>query len=177
MNRHFVYPKPLGVKKASVEVFAPQIAEALQFKPGDDIIALVARLGGKVVSGSTGNEDIESGSMIARSISDFTIYLSPLTSLERDRFTVAHELGHLLLHLPKVIEDNPSAVMRATRHVDNQDATQQRAEWEANWFAASFLMPDQLFRDSYNRGISFMQQKFKVSRAAIEARAKSLKLV
>src|SRR4051812_25393832 len=97
MAHAYVSPSPIGVRKTAVEAIAPQVAAKLGFKPGDDVGQLVSRLGGKIVSGSTGHEDAESGSMIARSLSDFIIYVSPFTSLERDRFTIAHELGHLVL--------------------------------------------------------------------------------
>ncbi|TCQ09901.1 uncharacterized protein DUF955 [Rhizobium sp. PP-F2F-G36] len=176
MDQLYVPPKPIGIRKAAVEEFAPQVAEKLNFKPADDMFSLVDRLGGKVLTGSTGLEDKESGSMIARSISDFTIYLSPLTSLERDRFTIAHELGHLLLHLPTLKAENPSVVMRATRYIDNGDAAQQRAEWEANWFAASLLMPAREFKRLYPYGVVHLQNAFNVSLAAVRSRIKSLGL-
>jgi Zn-dependent peptidase ImmA (M78 family) len=177
MMRDYAYPEPLNIGKSSVEAFANQVAQKLGFRPGDDIVKPVKKLGGKIVAGSTGDEDIQSGSMIARSLSDFIIYVSPFTSLERDRFTIAHELGHLLLHLPKVLKAKPDAVMRATRHVDNSDERQRRAEWEANWFAAAFLMPAAEFQIQYNKGVENAQRTFKVSSAAVEARAKSLGLV
>lgn len=176
MDQLYVPPKPIGIRKAVVESFAPQVAEKLDFRPAGDMFSLVDHLGGKILTGSTGLEDRESGSMIARSISDFTIYLSPLTSLERDRFTIAHELGHLLLHLPKLKAENPSAIMRATRYIDNGDATQQRAEWEANWFAAALLMPEKEFKRHHSRGEVFLQNIFNVSLAAVRSRTKSLGL-
>lgn len=173
-NEQFVRPTPVGASKAAVEKFAADVAHKLQFKPGDNIMLLTSRLGGKIVTGSSGPDDEESGSLIALSQSDFTIYLSPLTSLERDRFTIAHELGHLLMHLPLARKENPTAVMRATRYVDENSPSQQRAEWEANWFAAALLMPENLFRDEALRGIEFLKETFQVSGSAVRARALSL---
>lgn len=177
MEYEYVYPQPLNIRKAAVEPFAIQVAEKLGFNVGDDIVKAIKKLGGRIVSGSTGDEDTESGSMIARSLSDFVIYVSPFTSLERDRFTIAHELGHLLLHLPKALATHPGATMRATRYVDNDDEKQRRAEWEANWFAAAFLMPSREFEIEFKKGAEFAQRKFKVSSSAVEARAKSLGLI
>lgn len=177
MEQHFVTPEPLNIRKSQVEDIAPQIADKLNFKPGDDLTSLVSRLGGKIVVGSTGAEDSESGSLIARALSDFTIFLSPMTSLERDRFTIAHELGHLILHLPKIKRSNPGCVMRATRYLVKGDEKQQRVEWEANWFAAAFLMPAALFKDLYkNKGSDHAKSVFQVSMPAIKARAQSLGL-
>jgi len=177
MAENYKYPAPLFARKVSVEQFAKNIAGKLNFTAGGDIAALVKRLGGTIVIGSTSPEDQESGSIIARSLSDFTIFISEFTSIERDRFTIAHELGHLLLHLPKLQKENPSSVMRATRFVDERDDVQQRTEWEANWFAAALLMPEDDFKRIYPLGESEAQAFFKVSRSALSARAKSLKLI
>ncbi|MCE2564172.1 ImmA/IrrE family metallo-endopeptidase [Komagataeibacter sp. FNDCF1] len=114
----YVYPRPSGARKAAVEAFAETIAKDAGFEPGGDIFGFVAQMGGKILVGSSGYGDNESGSLIAKSFSDFTIYVSSLTSIERDRFTIAHELGHLFLHLPLVVTDDPDFLMRATRNID-----------------------------------------------------------
>lgn len=177
MSILFKTPVGVGASKAVIEGFAEQVANMFGFKPGDSLEELVATHGGKIVFGSSGEEDHESGSIIARSLSDYTIYLSPNTSRLRDRFTIAHELGHLFLHLPKMKKTAPTAVMRATRWVDETDASQQRAELEANWFAAALLMPADAFRAIYStRGASCAKEVFDVSRAAVSTRARALGL-
>lgn len=176
MDDQFVYPKPLFVRKSAVESFAGQAAQKLNFRTGGDIQALVSRLGGKIVIGSSGHEDAESGSIIAKALNDFTVYISQFTSLERDRFTIAHEIGHLLLHLPALKKSNPMAIMRATRFVDESDEAQRRAEWEANWFAAALLMPSYEFREISPQGLTRLQEHFKVSSSAVKARAQSLEI-
>lgn len=173
----YVDPIALNISKSSVEEFTSDIAEILGFKPGDDLGALVAKLGGKIVTGSTGYEDMESGSLIAHSLSDFTIYLSPLTSIARDRFTIAHELGHLFLHLPNIQKNDSTAAMRATRYIKSDSPEDKRIEWEANWFAAAFLMPAEEFKKQYYEGgIDRIKTYFKVSEPAAKARAETLKL-
>lgn len=173
----YVSPVGLGAYKSNVERYAESIAQQLNFKAGDSIQELVEQLGGQIVFGSSGEEDVASGSIIASSINNFTIYLSRYTSLARDKFTVAHELGHLLLHLSAIKEKNPDAVMRATRYVDNSDLAQKRAEWEANWFAAAFLMPRTEFEEVWRQGGSpAVQMHFDVSRSAADIRARSLGL-
>ncbi|WP_349934668.1 ImmA/IrrE family metallo-endopeptidase [Acetobacter sp. A11-2] len=173
-REQFVSPLPIGASKVAVEQFAADVARKLHFNIDDNIMRLVARLGGKIVTGTTGPEDEESGSLIAASLNEFTIFLSPLTSSERDRFTIAHELGHLLMHLPVVKKRNSKAIMRATRYVDERSPQQQRAEWEANWFAAALLMPADIFKAEMLFGFSHLKARFQVSGAAINARAKSL---
>lgn len=170
----FVSPAPLNAPKWEVEKYAQEVASVFNFAPGDNIALLASRLGGHIVTGSTGHEDTESGSLIAREANDFTIYVSPFTSLERDRFTIAHELGHLLMHLPYIKKSNPSAVMRATRYVDEMNSDSRRAEWEANWFAAALLMPAEQFRAAAQKGVENLKSIFRVSEPAIRARAQSL---
>ena len=67
--------------------------------------------------------------------------------------------------------------MRATRWVDETDKSQKRAEWEANWFAAAFLMPKDNFTADYKAlGLASVAAKYGVSTTAAEIRAKSLGL-
>lgn len=62
----------------------------------------------------------------------------------RQRFTIAHEIGHLLLH-----EGRPLIVDRHVR-VDRRDSSSstgtKREEVEANAFAAELLMPEEMVR-------------------------------
>ena len=100
-----------------------------------------------------------------------------MTVPERDKFTIAHELGHLILHYPLVARENPGVPMCATRWVDESNADLVRAEWEANWFAAAFLMPSDEFIARYQSGgLSPAALRFKVSVPAAKIRAKSLGL-
>lgn len=172
-------PIPLFSKKKTVEEFAQKIASKLQFNYADDLFVLVKTLGGTISTGNTGKEDIESGSILIDKNAKFEILISPFTSIERDRFTIAHELGHLFLHYPKVrdaMDDN--AIFRATRYIDPNDKEQQIAEREANWFAASLLMPEDKFKEIYsNKGYKQAEIEFKVSSSAIRIRAQSLGLL
>lgn len=90
----------------------------------------------------------------------------------RQRFTIAHELGHYILHRELIgsgIDDN-----RAYRSVKNGNFYNKNItdahEAQANRFAANILMPDHLVRAEFkncNGDISAMSRKFKVSREAI----------
>lgn len=168
--------RAIRATKDRVESFAEELAKQVNFNPGDDIEDLVRRAGGELVVGSSGHGDAESGSIVVRAMDDFTIYLSQHTSSKRDRFTIAHELGHLLLHFKPLLKEHPGATMRATRYVDEGDSEQQRAEWEANWFAAGFLMPRNEFTKAYQDNPRFAADMFKVSLSAAKIRAKSLNL-
>ncbi len=177
MIENFCAPKALGASKAGIEKFAEDLAKKIGFGPGDSIEELVQKSGGKLVVGTSGFGDKDSGSIVAREVNDFEIFVSRHTSLKRDRFTIAHEIGHLLLHFKAIKDQNEAAVMRATRYVDPEDQDQQRAEWEANWFAAAFLMPSEDFFKAFDEGgLSMAAEVCGVSHVAAEIRAKRLGL-
>lgn len=177
MTAIYKAPKALGASKAGIEKFAEDLAQKIGFSAGDSIEKLVQKVGGKLVVGTSGSGDEDSGSIIAREMNDFDIYVSRHTSLKRDRFTVAHELGHLLLHFGAVKKSHPKAAMRATRYVDREDKAQQRVEWEANWFAAAFLMPSDQFAEAFEAGgIGRAASVCGVSISAAKIRAENLSL-
>lgn len=66
-------------------------------------------------------------------------------SEQRQRFTIAHELGHLLLH-----QGRPVHFDRAVVHVNLRNSISSQAvdreEIEANRFAAELLMPEAFLR-------------------------------
>lgn len=112
------------------------------------------------------------------------IGVNSMHSLTRQRFTIAHELAHLVLHKGEEL------------HVDEQwpirfrDTTSSRAidrtEIEANQFAAELLMPYDLLRYEINRlpvgvsveeGIRRLAEKFIVSEQAMTFRLSGLRLL
>lgn len=178
MSNEYYAPTGTGAPKYVVESFAEEVAKHFGFGPGSSLEELVAETGGNLVFGSSGAGDYESGSIIARDLDNYTIYLSRNTSRQRDRFTIAHELGHLTLHLPQIKKLDPDAIMRATRWVDENDNDQKRAEWEANWFAAALLMPKDAFQAAFRKGgLEGTQFEFDVSALAAQTRARSLGLL
>lgn len=168
-------PIPTYWKKSSVEAFASAISEKLNFKAGTPVEHLVHSLNGVLHYGWQSEDEREGGSIFARDYDDFSICLSEHTSALRDRFTIAHELGHLFLHLQKVKKDDANAAMRATRHIKEDDQEQRRAEWEANWFAAQLLMPrDKFYRCAKDYGVSHAADVFGVSKTAAQVRYDSI---
>lgn len=169
-------PIPTHASKATISVFAESVSKELNYRPGLPIEQIVSTIGGTICYTSY-NQDDAPESIIVRPDLTFEIFLSSLTSQNRDRFTIAHELGHLFLHYPLVKKLNPSASMRATRWVDEGNQDLQRCEWEANWFAASFLMPSSEFKTkAIKMDIDALSSHFGVSRNAAEVRKKSLRL-
>jgi len=129
-----------------------------------NIQALVNKLGGQVTYGDAAE------SLVVRKKRDFTIVLPNMTSARRDRFTIAHELGHYFLHYLYEERSNEAAFGRGERNV---------VETQANVFAASLLMPSQQFRRAYGTvgGSSWkLAMLFDVSPAAAEVRCQVLGL-
>lgn len=167
-------PRALGWSRPQVSDMAETVAELLEYKPGDPLEPIVKNLGGTIEIADPDATDVNYGSIVAEN-DRFVISLPLDSSPSRDRFTLAHELGHLLLHYRyrrlEMGENIPR--MRANRFGDDP------AEYEANWFAAAFLMPGKTFRAVYSAlegSIPAIADRFKVSQSAAAVRAKSLKL-
>ena len=177
----FKAPIPTRASKAAIHAFAEKLAAKLGFGATDPIFSLVSRLGGKIVYKNPIKEENRlPESIVVRAIGDFTIFVPSITSSVRDRFTIAHELGHYYLHFPLVLRADPGATMRATRWVSPTDQVQQRAEWEANWFAAAFLMPSKIFKAEFKArdgDLGEVASSFGVSSKAAEIRAGTLNLI
>ncbi|MGV3629878.1 MAG: ImmA/IrrE family metallo-endopeptidase [Bacteroidota bacterium] len=63
---------------------------------------------------------------------------------EKKRFTIAHEVGHLLLHEQLEVHNENSNTLNWFNNAEQQMKTGIQ-EWEANDFAAELLMPEQIF--------------------------------
>ena len=123
-------------------------------------------------------------------ISDDTpiIGVNSLQHPNRQRFTIAHEIGHLELHRHmisgKVHVDKDFPVQFAGLNRDGNSALgTEKIEVEANQFAAELLMPTALLSqalagkpfDIDDEGpIDELARKFRVSRQALEYRIRNL---
>ncbi|WP_373047164.1 ImmA/IrrE family metallo-endopeptidase [Vulgatibacter sp.] len=89
----------------------------------------------------------------------------------RKRFTIAHELGHLLLHPVRKVAFR-DRVVASNDGVDQYDGTPKQ-EYEANDFAASLLMPlwmlDPLVME-HGADAMTLAQLFGVSKGAMRIR-------
>lgn len=105
---------------------------------------------------------------------------------ERKRFTLAHELGHFMLHIaPKGSVENFKPIIDETLSF-NRDDNWDYTEMEANNFAAQLLMPAPLIKEESKQlqktssnltkeeAVEALAEKFQVSSQAMEYRLKSL---
>jgi len=160
----YMKPKPTGWSKDSIEKIALRVAEKLAFTPGDDVEDIVQRFGGKVKRVQM-DELVHQDSIFVKGPNDFTIHISDGMGPMRNRFTIAHELGHYILH-----SKFGETIIEA-----NRSGQPDRAEWEANWFAASFLMPEASFREAAKtKSTQELAVIFQVSPMAADVRKQSL---
>lgn len=97
------------------------------------------------------------------------IKVNSLHHPNRQRFTIAHELGHYFKHRN---EQNDFVDQNFFRNSESN-----RIETEANRFAGDLLMPEDEFRlavKSLSGSIEAVAQKFMVSTLAVRVRAKAL---
>jgi len=173
-------PTPIGLGPNQVGVLAEDVAKQIGYKAGDDLKDVVTRLGGKIAYVDFwGGSAPASGSIeISRNAGDkstFEIRLALDTGVLRDRFTIAHELGHYVLHYLYPNKVNGQNIQRliAQRYGSGQ------VEKEANWFAAAFLMPKEEYRRKFEEFAGDhldLSDYFRVSAQASSVRAKVLGL-
>lgn len=89
----------------------------------------------------------------------WAIFVSPGRGHGRRRFSIAHELGHYLLH-----RDLIAAGM----------APGPQHEREANEFAAELLMPEEVIRRAEVNQLAELTGRFLVSRTALQVRLERL---
>lgn len=98
-----------------------------------DLFEECERLGYKLLRYPLG-EDADLGFVMKRD-SDIVVFTNTCSRLAREIFTLAHEIGHIVLHLEKVDSFIDDAITIAGRSTDEK-------EKEANYFASCLLMPE-----------------------------------
>lgn len=139
-----------------------------------DVFTLAKLAGAEVVQHQFDDGGVSG--MLYRDDSRTVIGLNSTHTLTRQRFTTAHELGHLKLHRGRPL------ILDAPARVNFRDPTASlatdREEIEANAFAAALLMPERLVLESVRRLLAahqrtpeelaqLLSEQFEVSDAAM----------
>lgn len=113
-----------------------------------------------------------------------TMAINSSHATTRQRFTIAHEIGHLLLHEGPMFIDK---TMRIDRRDENAALGTAPEEIEANRFAAALLMPEHMVLEmvtQLGRGnptadeiIAALAHRFSVSSQAMEYRLVNIGLL
>lgn len=149
-----------------VEDLARRLGARLSYEPFDeDISGMLARLEGGTVIG-----------------------INTAHAATRQRFSVAHELGHLVLHQGRSLILDKREVRIDLRDRNSASGTDMQ-EIEANAFAAELLMPQQMVLDVVAKAVAksprisaddFIREaasRFEVSVQAMEYRLASLGVI
>lgn len=101
--------------------------------------------------------------------SERMILLNPQENPERRRFTLAHEIGHIVL-------GHESGGNRLDKRNDIMAPAKGSLEWNANEFAAELLMPEVEFKKIWNtfKNDGVLANFFCVSKSAIDVRKQVL---
>lgn len=103
----------------------------------------------------------------------------------RQRFSIAHELGHYSLHAQRTESSTVWMYRRcAQARVDAEDSTDENSgdyiEAEADAFAGAFLLPSAALRDDiaqFGVYVPFLAERYAVSEATVRRRLKTLEVV
>lgn len=137
-------------------------------------------------------EDQMSGVLVIKG-SEHHILVNSAHHANRQRFTIAHELGHLVLHdtsQDRLFIDAQLRVYQragepsASAYTDPNSLTTPQEEREANFFAAALLMPATLVRHAAFKAtvwdehdVASLAQSFGVSEQAMSIRLQRLGIV
>lgn len=154
---------------SAIATYAEQIARehhVIDESGHVDVHVLLSKLGGDI------EVDERAESLEVREPGDFTVIIPTHTSRLRDRFTIAHELGHYFLHYrapdSHLIGARASVFTRLGRNV---------AETQANVFASNLLMPAEHFMavfEQSSHNMELVARHFEVSVPAARVRAEYL---
>ncbi|WP_445163703.1 ImmA/IrrE family metallo-endopeptidase [Mycobacterium sp. Dal123C01] len=161
-----VVVEPMQVSTAQINDYAARVGSTFDIYNHEgraDLDVLLSKLGGDVQV----RDGIES--LMIDEDGTFTVYVPSRTSPRRDRFTIAHEIGHYLLHHLNG-DTNRRLFTRAGSNV---------AETQANHFAAELIMPRDYFVKAHGDlggDLWGLARRFDVSPAAAQVRCSVLGL-
>jgi Zn-dependent peptidase ImmA (M78 family) len=159
------------------------VASFVGVQPPVLVDEIAHRLGATVVFEPYSGPDAIAG-MLYRKDATTVIGVNSSHSKQRQRFTIAHEIGHLLLHPGEMFLDG---AYNFRRQVGSPGTN--RREAEANAFAASLLMPEAHIETALERILSrnphaspqeiaeAVAKLFLVSRQAAELRLTGLGII
>lgn len=118
------------------------------------------------------NLDNETSGYIKFDNNQWTIGVNAKHHANRQRFTIAHELGHYMLHKQHIMKEG---IMKDS--ILFRKGEKNNLEIAANNFASNLLIPEEEFERKINGGmtsIDELSKHFEVSSLAIRYRAKKL---
>ena len=138
-------------------------------KPPVDVMNIVKKEGLNIVYFTPKEEGMDILGFL--DLQEKAIYVNSLNPVNRQTFTMAHELGHWFMHKQE-IQDNPNSYIVFRKNQEG-NPSRDRKEAEANFFAASLLVPYKFLDEYYGVDIPTLSKIFMVSPSVIENRLKN----
>lgn len=170
----------MAIRKRKIEALAQSLLEENGITEAPVLVTEIARARGARIFVDSLEGDLSG--FLFRDSEQAVIGVNTSHSSTRQNFTIAHELGHLLLHDQEQLHVDREFRVRLRSGVSSQGT--DPAEQEANYFAASLLMPKSFIeRDLEGEEsldlvddalIQSMARKYKVSPQALAIRLKTL---
>lgn len=122
------------IPQERIEQYVEYIHSELGFEEQTKIDpVIVAQELGFIVYQSSFSDDISG--MVVNSNTEKAIYINKDDAIKRQRFTIAHEIGHIILHHENMDKEFKEIDFRSA------NGTYDLRETQANSFAAALLMP------------------------------------
>lgn len=133
------------VKRRKIQELAEKIYGHLQLRIPVDAKAVAQGIGGTVSETETDLPE-EIDAKIDKEGESFKITINANRPNTRNNFSIAHELGHLFLHMGYLV--NPERWKSVNKYTDSvyYRFGHGEEELEANEFAAAFLMPENKYK-------------------------------
>jgi len=147
------------------------VIEKFQKEPQVRVGALARELGIEI---KVANLDPGQSGSISRNGDGYIVKVNRFEAKERQRYTIAHELAHYLLHRD-IIDRSEDGIVDTVLY---RSGAAENIEYEANRLAADILMPrENVASRLHEMGgkvtegvIALLAEEFRVSRAAMEIR-------
>ena len=177
MRRELPQPRK---KQSRVEQAAWSLIQQLSIGgPPLDVHELASKLGVRITKSDLGDD---CSGVLVKSGDSAVIGINWEHHSNRQRFTIAHELGHFFLHKNGTYVDRSTSAF--FRNSESGSGT-LKEEREANQFATALLMPSKwIYREIGNNNLNLdddlavmdLAERFEVSEQAMSFRLANLKL-
>ncbi len=178
----------LHVRKKQIRGMVGRILEEHGFFSAPvDVEALAGKLGASVTKVETDDDELSGFIYRDPQSGQAVIGINKSHSPTRQRFTLAHEIGHLMLHSFDDLHYDRKGYGSEFGRVRKRDASsstgENRDEVEANFFAAELLMPEELLHNElasremhdfleadFDSAVKLLAKQFKVSPQSLTVR-------
>jgi len=174
------------IRKKLIRARATELVTRLSLRtPPIDVEGIIRSIGNIRIDIRSLEDDVAGFLIRKRGSKTAVIGINSNQARTRARFTLAHELGHYLLHLKDDLHVDQKFTVKLRSSVSSQGVDFE--EMEANLFAAELLMPHELlereiagadpFDFDEHDFIESLGKKFRVSGQAMSIRLSSLGLI